>query len=161
MTKTCARARALIETASFMAWPREDLDAAKRHARACEACRSTLDSQVTLESDLRMLSSPIDAPDLATAVMTHIAAVDISVSDAQQEPVGEAGWWWRAASALAVAVAIALWGPVWFGPWIAHVQASMRLGGWSHGGLPPVFALVSALLYVFVLFKTSRWRQAA
>lgn len=162
MTRTCARTQALIETASFMRWPPDDLAAAERHARTCDACGSIVSSQTRLESDLRTLSTPLEVRDLSADVMTRIAAAESAQQHVQPERGLEAGWWLRAAVAVAVAVAIALWSPVWLGSWTTQVPVFTRLGSRTHGVPQAAFALVSILLYVLyvaVLFDTSGSRQ--
>jgi len=157
---TCQRARALVETSTFMGRPQAEMDAAWRHAQGCEACRAALALDAVFTDDLRALASPIAAPDLAAVVMAEIErAPSRSVVGAPQS-TDAASWWLLVASALAIGVTLAIWGPQALEDLMAQLPASVRPEG-ARDALQPAFALISIGLYLALMLMPLLTRREA
>jgi anti-sigma factor RsiW len=155
----CARAQALIESASFTDWPAADRQAAQRHAQGCEACRPFLASETELVANLQSLSSPADVVDLTAAVMARIErAATPSSADPPQRETDAAAWWRFVASALTIGVALVVWGPQASSVSTA-LPRSIGFGGVSRGVVQPAFALISIALYLAALMMPLRRRR--
>ena len=154
---TCARAQTLIESASFMDWPSDELDAAQRHAQGCETCRPLLTAEMDFVADMRALPAPVEAPDLSAAVLARIAADGSRSVDAKTHAGSEMTWWWLP---VAAAVVIVLLPGVWGSRSVATSIQHLLIGKPSHGVVQSAASLLNIALYLIVLFVPLRARRA-
>ncbi len=152
----CTRAQALIESASFMDWPREELDAARHHAQGCETCRLSLAAEMDFVANLRALSAPVEAPDLSAALLARIAADGSRSVDTKTHAGSAMTWWWLP---VAAAVVIVLLPGLWGSRSLATSIQYMLLGEPSHRVLQSAVSLVNIALYLIVLFVPLRARR--
>jgi hypothetical protein len=153
----CTRAQALIESASFMDWPSDELDAAQRHVQGCDTCRPLLAAEMAFVTDLRALSAPVEAPDLSDAVLARIAADGSRSVDAKTHAGREMTWWWLPVAAAVVIVLLpGLWGSRSLATSIQQVLISKP----SHGVVQSAASLLNIALYLIVLFVPLRARRA-
>jgi hypothetical protein len=145
----CTRAQALIASASFMDWPRDELDAAQRHAQGCETCRPLLATEMDFVADLQALSTPVEAPDLSAAVLVRIAAAGSRSVEAKPHGGSEMTWWWLP---VAAAVVIVLLPGLWGSRSVATSIQHLLIGKPSHGLVQSAVSLVNIALYLIVLF---------
>ncbi len=73
---TCAHVIGLVDAGPFADVSREQLDAARVHARACAACAAALRTAGRLAVDLRVLAQPAPPPHLEAVVLARIAQAE-------------------------------------------------------------------------------------
>jgi len=153
----CTRAQALIESASFMDWPSDELDAAQRHAQGCETCRPLLANEMDFVADLRALSTPVEVPDLSAAVLARIAADGSRSVEPKPHAGSELTWWWLP---VAAAVVIVLLPGLWGSRSVATSIQHLLIGKPSPGVVQSAASLLNIALYLIVLFVPLRARRA-
>lgn len=155
---TCTRARALIDTASFMGSSPAAMDAARRHAQQCETCRGFLTREAEFVADVQALAVAVETPDLTAGVLARIIANTDRSADVNAQ-ADRAVMWWSVpvAGIVAMAVMLGVSGP----DVLARLSAVLGPSRSPHGVVQPAFTLASVALYLAVLLMPLLSRREA